>query len=98
MHLDQYLSLVYNRNRMNNLPQQVTSRYVSNLMSVGQNNEFRICSLTSHNFCIQETECGCYFKVAITQLPGRTNLWEDVGPTAHDAVRNALAKAGVTFR
>lgn len=82
---------------MPNLPQSVTDRYVSNLLSAGINNEFRIDSIQCLPWVTEEVHCGHYFKATIMPLD-RTDMITSVGPTIHQALRHTLSKAGVTFR
>lgn len=82
---------------MSNLPQSVTDRYVSSLVSAGYNKEFKIDSITCLPFVAEEVHCGHYFRASIIPTAGG-ELVTSAGPTLHQAVRAALAKAGVTFR
>lgn len=81
---------------MNNLPQAVTDRYVTNLLHNGVNAEFRLDSMCCFPWCAEERICGHYYKAVI--FPNGAALVIDVGPTPQAALKNALSKAGVTFR
>ena len=81
---------------MNNLPQSVTERYVTNLLHNGVNSEFRLDSLTCYPFCAEEQICGYYYKASV--IPNVSDMVVGVGPTPQAALKNALSKAGVTFR
>lgn len=83
---------------MNNLPQSVTDRYVSSLLSAGFNHEFRIDSMQCLPFVAEEVHCGHYFRVTLMPLTSQSDVVTSAGATLHKAVRATLEKAGVTFR
>lgn len=79
------------------LPQAITDRYVSNLLSAGHNHEFRIDSILCKPFCEAEVVCGYYY--IATLIAGDNSIMAtSPGSTPHQALRKALEKAGVTFR
>lgn len=92
--LDQFFTL---KVKQMNLPQSVTDRYVSSLVSAGYNNEFRIDSITCLPFVAEEVHCGHYFRASLMPKAAH-DVVVSAGLTLHQAVRAALAKAGVTFR
>lgn len=81
-----------------NIPQAVTNRYVSNLLTHGQNNEFMIDSVTRHVSLVEGTPIGYYYKVGIVLVLDQAQQWTSVGPTILGALHNALLTSGVTFR
>lgn len=83
---------------MNNSPQAVTERYISNLLRDGQNAEFAVTSMERKPFCVGEEHCGFYYIVNVMQGHLSGEAVSSVGPTPSSALRNALTKLGVTFR
>lgn len=84
---------------MNTAPQQVTERYVSNLISNGRNKEFDITTIAirdAYASGISNEHIGYYFTATINGSPGTTQC--GAGATISQAVRRALEKHGVTFR
>ena len=82
---------------MSNLPQNITERYVNNLLRNGVNNDFRLFSITIHSSTVGSHHVGFYYR-AITQLQ-RADLpsFEAYGATPNEALSRALALAGVTY-
>ena len=81
---------------MNNLPQNVTSRYARNLLVKGSNNEFELMGL-SRQYSMAEDLCvGNYYQIDIKQ-PG-VAVKTAVGVTPEQAVHRCLEKHGVTFK
>lgn len=80
---------------MNTAPQQVTERYLSNLLHYGRNKEFDVEMITMKENIIEATQVGVYYTVRILS---KTSAENAVGATIAQAVRNGLTKHGVTFR
>lgn len=80
---------------MNNTPQQVTERYISNLLHHGQNREFNLEETSRHPHIVEGTVVGSYFQ---TRVSSNESQAAGFGATIHAAVKQALAKLGVTFR
>lgn len=78
-----------------NTPQQVTSRYTSNLLHNGANKDFDIEHITRHANVQDGFACGFYFKVAVQHV-GTTSV--ALGATPEQGLRRALEQHGVTFR
>lgn len=92
---------IYEYKTMNNPPQSVTERYVSNLIHNGRNKEFDIKIITQYDAMIEEHIVGVYYRARL--LPANVadngaNVRVGVGATLALAVRNALEQHGVTFR
>lgn len=79
-----------------NPPQQVTSRYVRNLLVKGKNNEFELCSLTRQYHDIEGLCIGIYYQTVIKSTDHFKHV--AVGVTCEQAVHRCLEKHGVTFR
>jgi hypothetical protein len=82
---------------MTSLPQQVTIRYAGNLIRKGENNNFRLCSLSWEGITHDDILVGRYYIATIISSSG-DNLKEASGITPYQAVERALTKHGVTFR
>ncbi len=80
------------------LPQLVTNRYVTNLLAYGKNDDFRISNIYAKEWVEQEIACGFFFVAAIVHNSAPLKAISSVGPTIQLALKNALEKAGVTFR
>jgi hypothetical protein len=80
---------------MNTAPQQVTERYLSNLLHYGRNKEFDILHIDREESKHQDIVVGYYYTVSIV---GKTRNEHAAGATLAEAVRRALEKHGVTFR
>lgn len=81
---------------MNNTPQQVTQRYISNLLHYGRNKEFDIISVDQKaNVAEDATQVGVYYSVWIVN---KTEGKGAYGATLAQATRRCLEKHGVTFR
>ena len=79
-----------------NTPQQVTSRYVRNLIFKGVNNEFRFVALTRTGHFIDQVCVGMYYEAIVANNEERKLT--AVGVTPEQAVHRCLEKHGVTFR
>lgn len=79
-----------------NPPQQVTSRYVRNLLIKGKNNEFSIREIRREYTTIDNITVGIYYLAEVKERTGITE--KAAGATPEQAVHRALAKHGVTFR
>lgn len=80
---------------MNNAPQQVTERYVSNLIHNGRNKEFDIDCIQMKESIVEGTLVGYYF---YARLVSKQDAESAHGATLAQAVRNVLIKYGCTFR
>ena len=78
------------------IPQSISDRYIHTLIDAGITPDFRLDSLTCQRWCVEEAVCGFYYRAGV--IHGDTVLHDAVGATPFLAVKNALAKAGVTFR
>ena len=82
----------------NNVPQQVTNRYISALINKGKNDTFEIITLQREQALHDGIVVGSYFDVTITKpMPDHASERAS-GVTAAQAVSRALSKFGVTFR
>jgi hypothetical protein len=84
---------------MNNEPQQVTLRYVGNLIRRGSTPEFELVHLLRRNATHDEIVIGHYYEAIVNRLTDATNSAQTAaGVTPYQAVQRALSKAGLTFR
>ena len=83
---------------MTNLPQQVTERYVSNLIANGRNKDFDIDIVQRNPHVVDEVHIGYYYQVRIETAGLGGKVAYGVGATIAQAVRRCLEKHGVTFR
>jgi hypothetical protein len=86
---------------MNNLPQNATARYISNLLRRDHTDNFELTMLTRENALNDGIIVGTYYTVSI--ISGRQdNISADVrsasGVTPAQATSRCLKKFGVTFR
>lgn len=79
------------------IPQQVTERYVSNLLHNGQNKDFFIDQITRLAHQVGEDFIGSYYQIELIQH-GKLKVETSNGATPAQALRRALEKHGVTFR
>jgi len=79
-----------------NPPQQVTSRYVRNLLIKGLNNDFKVKEIVRLNTQVVNVVVGYYFNVSLTNNVYHTQVAS--GVTIEQAVHRCLEKHGVTFR
>jgi hypothetical protein len=81
-----------------NLPQNVTSRYVSNLLNRGRNDTFEMITLTQEKATHDNITVGYYYDVTITKpIPDHTSE-QASGVTPSQAISRCLRKFGVSFR
>ena len=80
------------------IPQQVTDRYVRNLINKGKNNDFEIITLQREQATHDGIVIGEYYDIIIRKPMPDHSSERASGVTASQAVRRALAKFGVTFR
>jgi hypothetical protein len=76
-------------------PQAVTERYVSNLLSNGQNKEFRINEIKMAQTFVGNENVGIHFIVQVTNFH---ITFDAIGATPSQALHRSLEKHGVTFR
>jgi hypothetical protein len=80
------------------LPQNVTNRYISNLVNRGRNHEFEIVVLQRAQALHDGIVVGTYYDTIILKpMPDQASERAS-GVTAAQAVRRCLTKFGVTFR
>lgn len=79
-------------------PQSVTERYVSNLLSNGQNKEYSINALRRQTTLVNEDFVGYHWVVTVESATAVVNPAAASGATPAQAIRRALEKLGVTFR
>lgn len=79
-----------------NPPQQVTSRYVRNLLVKGQNNDFVVNAIERFFHQIDNVTIGSYFNATITS--SNKHRQTATGVTPEQAIHRCLEKYGVTFR
>ena len=83
---------------MDQPPQAVTSRYITNLVIRGHNDDFELISLEHQQALHDNIVVGSYYNVTIRKpLPDHSSEIAS-GVTPHQAIERALAKFGVTFR
>ena len=79
-------------------PQQVTPRYITNLLVKGKNEDYELISLEHQNAMHDNIIVGSYYNITIRQpLPDHSSEIAS-GVTPHQAAERALTKFGVTFR
>jgi ssDNA-binding replication factor A large subunit len=83
---------------MNTAPQQVTERYVSNLINYGRNREFEIVEINQQAAIAHDEVVGFYYEARTNTANGEVKGVAGRGATISQAVRRALEKHGVTFR
>ena len=80
-----------------NLPQNVTIRYIHDLLHHGSNHDFSVDLITRHASLADGVVVGHFYKVTLTAFA--TGLGQIcVGATIAEACRRALSDFGVTFR
>lgn len=78
-----------------NPPQQVTSRYIRNLLIKGKNNDFKVMTVLAQYAMVDELQVGQYYEARIVKL----NIGHvAMGVTPEQAIARCLEKHGVTFR
>jgi ribosomal protein S6 len=82
---------------MNTAPQQVTERYVTNLINQGRNREFDVVDIRRLWNKVEGVNVGTYYE-AYVELSSASHQENGFGATISQAVRNALIKHGVTLR
>ena len=82
---------------MSNLPQNITDRYVNNLLRNGVNNDFRLFGITIHSSFVGDHLVGWYFKAVIQLQRNELPSFEAYGATPNEALSRALLAAGVTY-
>lgn len=93
-------------NDMQNPPQNVSSRYINNILRDGFNSLFQLTALERQSMTVPESDeiLGYYYcarVVSPTGVPCTAPLAETqpaFGATPSQAVRRALEKFGVTFK
>lgn len=80
-----------------NTPQAVTTRYATNLLNKGENNDFVVAILVRERTMVNNTRIGSHFTVQLNQQVGERMI-QTVGATPVIAIENALKELGVTFR
>lgn len=78
------------------LPQQVTIRYVMNLLRKGSTDDFEVIKLLRQDAIHDGIVIGHYYDATIFRTNSNTETASGVTPT--QAIQRALIKAGVTFR
>ena len=78
------------------IPQQVTSRYVRNLLVKGRNNEFILMDILRMHHEVDSVIIGHYFDATVKSNENQKRT--ATGVTPEQAVERCLAKHGVTFR
>ena len=78
-----------------NPPQQITNRYVNDLLHHGSNHDFNIEHIERKPNIVNGLVCGEYWEVSISCSEG---LMLMPGNTIAQAARRALENLGVTFR
>ena len=79
------------------LPQQVTIRYVGNLIRRGRTDDFELINLIRLEATHDDILIGHYYE-AIVLRPSAAASETAAGVTPLQAVQRALSKSGVTFR
>lgn len=88
-------------NNMQNPPQNVSERYVNNLLRNGKNNLFFLHYMQLENAEVDGHVIGQYIRVELcahNKFTQPSPAWQGVGATPSQAVRRALEKFGVTFK
>jgi hypothetical protein len=84
---------------MNNttLPQEVTIRYIGNLIRHGENDTFELINLIRQNATHDDVVIGHYYEAIVLRINDAASE-SAAGVTPYQAVQRALSKSGVTFR
>lgn len=78
------------------IPQQnMTNRYVHDLLYMGSNHDFFLEEVTRHPNVVDGFIVGQYWKVTLSTLDGRFTA---AGPTPVESCRRAMEHFGVTFK
>jgi hypothetical protein len=80
---------------MTNPPQNVSERYISNLLRTGANSDFILHYITKRESRVDNLVVGTYYDASIYH--GGDNQ-AAAGATPSQAVRRAMEKFGVTFK
>ncbi len=78
-----------------NYPQQVTIRYVHDLLFAGSNHEFWVEEVTRHPNIVQAVVVGQYWTVRLASIEGTHS---EPGATPTEACKRVLQHFGVTFK
>jgi hypothetical protein len=81
-------------------PQRMTDRYIRNLLAAGKNRDFILIGIVNADAKVDDVVVGKYY---MCELHDRIQFavfdsFCAVGATPIDACRNALIKAGVSFK
>jgi hypothetical protein len=77
------------------LPQHASTRYVSNLLNRGRNDDFNLVSVTQENAIHDGIVVGSYYTICIRHIEA---VLAASGVTPSQAARRCMKKFGVTFR
>lgn len=80
-----------------NTPQAVTTRYATNLLHRGKNNEFKLLSIERQLSLIEDVCVGEYYEALVRESHTPQPV-SGVGMTPIRAVMKALEKLNVTFK
>ena len=80
---------------MTNPPQNLTDRYVTNLLHHGRNATFDLSALTQCDSVVKQETVGCYYEAVVQHLMQHESA---CGATPVVAVKRALEKHGVSFK
>jgi hypothetical protein len=78
-----------------NPPQNVTIRYIHDLLHHGSNHDFNIEEVSRHPNIVEGIIVGQYFNVRLSCCEGS---WTFPGATVAEATKRVLEKFNVTFR
>jgi hypothetical protein len=83
---------------VNQNPQALTLRYITNLLIKGKNDEFELITLEHQQSLHDDIVVGSYYNVIVRRpMPDHSSEVAS-GVTPHQAIHRALVKFGVTFR
>jgi hypothetical protein len=84
-------------NQNNSLPQEVTIRYIGNLIRHGENDTFELINLIRQDATHDDVVIGHYYEAIVLRTSDAASE-SAAGVTPYQAVQRALSKSGVTFR
>lgn len=81
-----------------NPPQEVTTRYLNNLLREGKNDKYEIRLVQQNISHVDNVPVGVYYTLAIVEPSDDFRETIGIGATPIAALTRALTKSGVTFR
>lgn len=79
-------------------PQNVTDRYINNLLRNGKNDDYETHTVSRQIATVSNIPVGIYYSVTVTKPAADFKEFVGIGATPNEALRRALQQDGVTFR